>query len=162
MGFVPNLLATCAESPALLEGLLALEECLSRGTLSPAEREIVMLTVSLENGCSYCVAGHSSTARRLRASESVLEALRNASPIPDPKVAALVRFVRRVTRNRGHLPVAEIRTFLMSGFTRAQMLESLGLVALKTGHNYVHAVTGPPLDPVLEAHRCEGLRVPLV
>src|SRR3989449_3672824 len=41
LGSVPNLFATFAESPAVLEGYLALSGSLDKGALSPTERQLV-------------------------------------------------------------------------------------------------------------------------
>src|SRR5207302_8714199 len=54
LGFIPNLYATFAESPALLEGALALDAGLDQGALSGVERQLVKIAVSTENGCTYC------------------------------------------------------------------------------------------------------------
>src|SRR5205807_4857210 len=45
LGFVPNLFATFAESPAVLEGYLALSGSLDKGALSPTERQLVEIAV---------------------------------------------------------------------------------------------------------------------
>lgn len=161
VGFVPNLVATFAESPALLEGLIALEAGLAGGTLRPVEQQIVMLVVSLENGCAYCAASHSLTAGKLHASREIINALRDASPVDDARMCALIRFVRLVVRNRGYIPEADVRAFLATGYTKGQALEVIGHVALKTAHNYVHALAQPPLDAAFESQRWEAIRVPL-
>ena len=46
LGFVPNLYATLAESPAVLEGYVALSGSLDKGALSPTERQLVEIAVS--------------------------------------------------------------------------------------------------------------------
>src|SRR3989442_10473894 len=45
-GFVPTLYAPFAESPAVLEGYLALSGSLDKGALSPTERQLVEIAVS--------------------------------------------------------------------------------------------------------------------
>ena len=67
LGFVPNLYATFAESPAVLEGYLALSGSLDKGALSPVERQLVEIAVSTENRCAYCVAAHSTIAGMFKA-----------------------------------------------------------------------------------------------
>jgi AhpD family alkylhydroperoxidase len=55
--------AVMANSPGLLEtyatGYAAFREA---SGFTPAEQEVVLLTVSHENGCEYCVAAHSFLA----------------------------------------------------------------------------------------------------
>ena len=67
LGFVPNLFATFAESPAMLEGYLALSGSLDKGALSATERQLVEIAVSTENRCAYCVAAHSTIAGMFKA-----------------------------------------------------------------------------------------------
>ena len=58
--FIPNLFGVFANSPTMLEGYLGLEKVFSAGTLSPVERQIVLLSASVENRCDYCIAAHST------------------------------------------------------------------------------------------------------
>jgi len=54
--FIPNLYATMAEAPALLEGYLALAKIFDTSDLNAAERQIVLMTNNRLNGCTYCMA----------------------------------------------------------------------------------------------------------
>ena len=64
-GFVPNLFAVFAESPAALQGALAMAEAFSKSTLSPAQQQLVALAVSEANDCQFCVAAHSTIAKHM-------------------------------------------------------------------------------------------------
>ncbi len=61
-GFVPNLIGMLAESPAALAGYVALGEKFDQSSFSPVERQVVLLSVSYENGCDYCMAAHTVIA----------------------------------------------------------------------------------------------------
>src|SRR5207245_9895003 len=82
-GFVPNLYATFAESPAVLEGYLALSGSLDKGALSPTERQLVEIAVSTENHCTYCVAAHSTSAHMLRARPDAVPGVGPGGPAED-------------------------------------------------------------------------------
>src|SRR5215472_6831156 len=62
IGFIPNLAATIAESPAALSGFVALQTAVRSGRLSALEREVVGVTVSLHNRSPYSMAAHSTFA----------------------------------------------------------------------------------------------------
>ncbi len=156
LGFVPNLYATFAESPALLEGALALDAGLDKGTLSAVERQLVKIAVSTENACSYCVAAHSTIAGMLRASPEVVAAVRTGAPVADGRTDALIRFTRAVVRSKGLVGEAETAGFLAEGYTRAQLLEVVGHVAAKTLANYVHALTQAPLDAAFQPQQWDA------
>ena len=46
LGFIPNLFAVQAEAPALLEGYQTLSAIFARSSLTPTEREVVLLIAS--------------------------------------------------------------------------------------------------------------------
>lgn len=146
LGFIPNLFATFAESPTLLSGYLALDGAFTKGTLSAVERQIVLIAVSAENDCEYCVAAHSTVAGMLRAPEGTVRAVREGTATNDARIDALVTFVRTVVRTRGNVPDGTVETFLDHGFTKDQLGEVLVGVGLKTISNYFNALAGTPLD----------------
>src|SRR5215471_8896552 len=56
-GGIPNMYAGMANVPALLDSYLyAYQLFRKESTLSPAEQELVFLTISRVNACTYCVA----------------------------------------------------------------------------------------------------------
>lgn len=146
MGFVPNLYATFAESPAVLQGVLALEASLDKGALTRIQRELVKIAVSTENACSYCVAVHSTLAEMRGARAEIVAAVRSGGPVPDPMVDALVTFTRAVVRHKGFVIHQGISAFLAAGFTKAQVMEVAGHIGLMTFHDHVHAMSQAPLD----------------
>src|SRR3989475_12640380 len=121
-GFVPNLYATFAESPAVLEGYLALSGSLDKGALSPTERQLVEIAVSTENHCTYCVAAHSTIARMLKARPEVVAAGRTGAPVGDAKIDVLVTFTRAVVRNKGFVPETAGAAVLAGGYSKAALL----------------------------------------
>ena len=150
-GFVPNLFGVFAESPAALRGGRAIYEAFSASSLSRAEQQIVMLAASEANDCEYCVAAHTSLARRLRVDSAMLDAVRGRAPLANPKLDALATFTRRVVEQRGRLADAEVAAFLDAGYTRAQVLEVLLGVGMKTFNNYVDHIAHTPLNEQFKA-----------
>jgi len=101
LGFVPNLYATMAAAPALLEGYTMLSGVFDKSTLSPTERQIVLLTTSFENDCDYCMAAHTAIAGMQKVPDDIVQALRDGTPIADGKLEALRTFTRRLVQARG-------------------------------------------------------------
>ena len=62
VGLIPNLAATMAESPALLNGFLALRELYAKTGFSAGEVQVLSLTAAYENDCAWCVAFHTAMA----------------------------------------------------------------------------------------------------
>jgi len=150
-GFVPNLFGAFAESPAALRGALAIYEACSTSSLSPADQQFVMLAVSEANDCEYCVAAHSTLAKRMAKMDATLvDAVRRRAPLADVKINALVTFTRKVVEQRGILAEAEV-AFLDAGYTRAQVIEVLLGVGMKTFNNYVDHIAHTPLNDQFKA-----------
>jgi uncharacterized peroxidase-related enzyme len=152
--FIPNLYATFANSPVLLEGYLALESTFEKASLSPVERNVVLLAASVENICKYCTAAHSTVLKAfLRVPAEVVSAVRSNRPVTDPKLNALVALTKEIVSARGHLRAQTIENFLAAGYRKNQILEVLIGVALKTMSNYLDHISPSELD---QAFRSEG------
>lgn len=147
-GFVPTLHATLAESPVALEAYTSLYALIgSRSTLTPIEQQVAYQAVNVLHGCEYCTAGHTYLSRSVKMPEDVIAALREGRPITsDARLQALRTFVEAVVRERGMAGEAAIDAFIGAGFTRAQLLDVVAIVATKTISNYTNHLTHTPLE----------------
>lgn len=152
-GFLPNLLSVMAEAPALLKGYRALNGIFDETSFSPAERQIVMLTTSYENGCEYCVAAHSVIAGMQKVPGDVVQAIRDGKPIADRKLEALRRFTAAIVKSRGWPSDADTRAFHEAGYTKAQVLEVVLGVGMKLLSNYTNHIADTPLDQAFASAR---------
>jgi uncharacterized peroxidase-related enzyme len=158
-GFVPNLFGVFAESPAALGGALAIFEAFSKSSLSAAQQQLVMIAASEANDCGYCVAAHSTIAKRVvKMDPALVEAARRREPLADAKLDALVRFTRQVVEQRGTLPDADVAAFLDAGYTRAQVVEVLLGGGMKTFNNYVDHIAHTPLNDQFKAEAWQPKR----
>lgn len=155
LGMIPNLAAAMAESPALLEGFLALRKLFYSGSFSPAEVQLIALANAYESSCRYCMALHTAVALQEGAAEASVEALRRGDAPDEPRLAALVAFSRQLIRRRGDVTVADLDAFLVAGYTRAQALEVVLGVAVSVLPNYAHHLTGCPIDDAFAEHLWE-------
>ena len=99
--FVPNLLGNMAAAPALLEGYMTLAGIFEKTDLSETERQIILMTNNRLNGCTYCMAAHTTISQMSKVPADVIEALRNGTPIADAKLEALRTFAAIVNEKRG-------------------------------------------------------------
>jgi uncharacterized peroxidase-related enzyme len=150
-GFVPNLAATMAESPAMLEGFVSLQSLFASSSLSGVEREVIAMTVAFDNQCAYCMAAHSTAARRHGASEDVLRAVRAGGLPADARLAALSSLTHQLVRKRGQISAEDISAFLEAGFTQSQLLELLIGVSMTTLASYMYHIAQTPPDPAFQA-----------
>lgn len=155
LGFVPNLYAGLANAPAALEGYLAVSACFDKSSLTPTERQVVLLATSVANGCEFCVAAHSMIAKAMvGVPAEVVTKLREHKEPEDPKLAALTAFTRAVVEERGWVADHPAFTrFLEAGYSPAQALEVVLGVTQKTLSNYANHLLATPLNPAFESER---------
>ncbi len=147
-GFVPNLAAVFAEAPGTMKGLLGLLGAYDSDDigLTQAERQVVMLAVSVKNRCEYCTAAHSMLASMNGLSADDIENLQESAPLDDSKLEALRRFAETLTDKRGWADDSDIDTFLAAGYTKANVLDVILGVTVKTLTNYANHVAKPPVN----------------
>ncbi|MGB5105367.1 MAG: carboxymuconolactone decarboxylase family protein [Candidatus Zixiibacteriota bacterium] len=152
LGFVPNLYGMLSNNPETLNSYLLLSKALESSGLSAIEQQVVLLTVSIENGCEYCVAAHSAIAGMMKIPESVVLALRNKQPLEDPKLEALRSFTAAVVQQRGLMNEDQLSRFLSVGYDGGTVLGVITAVALKTISNYANHIAKTPLDDAFKPH----------
>ena len=135
-GFIPNLAAYVAESPQALDAVLHLVSAYDNVSLNAQEQQIVLLTVSALNGCSFCRTVHTGMGRMAELDSETLKATIAMEPLRDPKLNALRNFTRCVVEERGWVKEGEVQQFLNAGYTKAQVFEVVMGVALKIFTNY--------------------------
>ncbi|MFZ3175130.1 MAG: carboxymuconolactone decarboxylase family protein [Thiobacillus sp.] len=148
LGFVPNMYGVMANSPGLFDTYVhGYEHFRALSGFTPAEQEVVLLAVSRENGCTYCVAAHSFIADKMSGvPEAVTNAIRDGQPIPDARLAALHDFTRTMVIKRGLPDKAEVEAFLGAGYSERQILEIVLAIAVKTLSNYANHLFHTPVD----------------
>ncbi|NDW43867.1 peroxidase-related enzyme [Ruegeria sp. PrR005] len=73
VGFVPNVFLTLAHRPDELRAFMAYHDALmeKESGLSKAEREMIVVATSNDNGCQYCVVAHGAILR-IRAKNALI------------------------------------------------------------------------------------------
>lgn len=152
-GFLPNHPKILAESPAALRAYRVLGEILGQMTFTPIERQVLLVAISVEHRCDYCVSAHTTLLRMAQGSDQVVHGLRARASTGDARLDALIRFTRIMIEKRGWAEDAEVQAFLDAGFTREQVFEVITAISLKTLTNYANHLAGTPLDDAFAADR---------
>ena len=150
-GFLPNLIGAMATAPALAKGYATLAGIFGETSLSATEQQIVLLTASYENECTYCMAAHSTVAQMQKVPGDVVEAVRSGAPIADDKLRALQSLTREIVAQRGWPSEETVKSFFNAGYGQQQLLEVILGVGLKTLSNYTNHTTQHPLDNAFQA-----------
>ena len=152
VGFLPNLAACMADSPAMISGFTALRSAYALSTLSPLERELVLLAAAQAYANVYGVAVHSTMASRMGASSEVVEAVRSGVSVPDARVDALVRLAK--SGARGVPPsINDLEIASTLGVRNREVLDIMtGTVIGKLAAAMFTLAPDTPLDPPFQAH----------
>jgi len=144
--FIPNLMGIMANSPSVLKGYLTLNKLFEETSFSPLENNVVLLTVSVANGCDYCIAAHSMAAKMQKVSDDVISSIRDDKPLSDMRSEALRLMTREVVNSRGWPNEEIVKQFYDAGFSHAQALEVILGVAMKTLSNYINHLADTSVD----------------
>src|ERR1700755_2674537 len=145
IGFTPNMTATFALSPIAFYSWATLLGSLSKA-LDVKTRDSIGLAVSAVNGCNYYLKVHSFTAEhmaKLPADEIILARKGHAT---DPKRDAAVQFARKVIDTRGKDGDADLKAVRDAGYTDANVMEIIALVAQYSLTNFFNNVFDPEKD----------------
>lgn len=146
IGRVPNAFLTMANSPAALEGYLAMSGALAGGTLSPATRERIAIAIAQVNGCGYCLSAHSFFGKNgAKLDDAEISANRKGYS-NDHFADAAVHFAVKIAEERGAVSEADVSKLLAAGYTEAQLVEIVQHVALNSFTNYFNEVFQTEID----------------
>jgi len=145
IGFTPNMMSMFAHSPIAFNAWATLLRSMSK-VLDVKTRDSIGLTVSEVNGCNYCLTVHSFTAEhlaKLSPDDIILARMGHAS---DPTRDAAVQFARKVIVSRGKVSHHDVQAVRDAGYTDANIMEIVALVAMYSLTNFFNNVFDPERD----------------
>ena len=130
-GNVPNLFRVAAHRPPIVETLFAhLQAVTGPGTVSTRLKELLAMRVSHINDCGYCVASHTTIARKLGASDADVAAVaRGDFGGFEAGWQAALRWADAVTPTRGDAS-DELFADLASHWDAPQIVEITAVITL--------------------------------
>lgn len=151
-GMIPNIAATMATSPILINSLVGLFGNVHGGSFTEAQVQVVLLTDAVTNACNWAVAFHTALALKEGIDPADVQAIRDGRPPRDGKLAALSTLARTMIEKRGRLSDQDVDRFLAAGFGKDHLLEVIAAVAASTITNYTGSITNPVVEAPFQAH----------
>ena len=151
-GMIPNLAATMATSPVLIQSFIGIFDKVHGGNFTEPQVQTVLLTDAVTNASAWAVALHTALGLQAGLDPADVEAMRAGRSPSDKKLGALSTLARTLIEKRGRLDDQEIESFLAAGFGKDLLLEVITVVAASTITNYTGNVTNPPLEAMLQQH----------
>lgn len=155
-GRVPNLAATMAGSPALVNTFVAAFGQFGGASLSGGERQVLLLANAVANNSSWPVAFHSTMALKEGVDPGDVKAIRERRLPAEPRLAALSNVARRLIETRGHLEDVDVKAFTAAGFGAAQLFEVITGLAISTMASYTSNIARPELEEPFQAQAWRG------
>lgn len=141
-GSLPPAVARMSGSAQLLTAFLTASSQFEGSSLTPLQRETLIMTVAVRNGCHVCIEMHTAALRRLRAEPALIDALRAGTPATDPELAALQHFTHQVIDSAGAVTDEQLAGFVDAGFENRQALDVVLGVGTYTLSTFANRMTG--------------------
>ena len=145
LGSVPNIFKTMAHSPAILQFYFSGSDALGQTSLSAALREQIALVVAGQNACDYCASAHTQIAKGQGVSEDETQ-MNLKGDASDPKVKAALDFSAKLVRDKAHISETDLKALTDAGWSEAQALEIVTVVAFNIFTNYFNHVADTDVD----------------
>jgi alkylhydroperoxidase family enzyme len=142
LGFVPNLAATIAGSPTLLQAFDGLRRAVGDDSFEPRLRETAGVAVGVAVDNAYGVAFHSTVLGRLGVGEDDIEAMRQGSEPAGATPAAAYAFARALVLDRGAVDPRVVRRALAAGLTPPDLLQLVAECAFASLVGFVDNLAG--------------------
>lgn len=120
-GFVPNVFITLAHRPAEFRAFFAYHDALmvkETGSLTKADREMIVTATSAKNQCLYCVVAHGALLRIYAKQPLVADqvAVNHLKADITPRQKAMLDFAIKVCLNSQEVDDADYATLRSHGF----------------------------------------------
>jgi uncharacterized peroxidase-related enzyme len=133
-GFVPNVLLALARRPDEFRAFFAYHDALMEkpGTLSKAEREMIVVATSGLNQCQYCVVAHGAILR-IRAKNPLIAdqvAINHRKADLEPRQKAMLDFALKVAERSHAIDDADYEELKSHGFSDDDAWDIAAIAAL--------------------------------
>ena len=147
IGYIRNQQRVLSHKPGVLTALTALGDAVVRdpaGELSPRERELIALVVSVENRCEACVFGHAAALRGHSGNAEWVATIevnyRRAGLVPRER--ALADFALKVTRAPAEVEPEDLQALRDAGIGEVGIIEAAAVAAYFNLSNRLNSALG--------------------
>jgi len=150
-GTVPNLFAETNRYTGMPGAVyVAADAALMEGTLSPAEQQVVLLTMARYHDSRYDAVVHARMALDAGVSPQAIDALLAGEALSDDRMQALVEATRRSCEKRGWLDSETLQALKARGVGRGALYEIFAFIGLKTFTAFTAHLAAPETDGPLK------------
>lgn len=140
-----NLFKGLATNPGVLGAYIDFHRGIKAGAIGPLEHEFIALLVGESNGCAYCLAAHTRSAKRLGLRDEDIANVRRGIG-RSAKEQAFIDFTRALVDQRGRVSNDQLENFRAAGYDDAAVIEVIAGIADNTFTNYFNHVNETEID----------------
>ncbi|MDE0344161.1 MAG: peroxidase-related enzyme [Boseongicola sp.] len=133
VGFVPNVFLVLAHRPDEFRAFMAYHEALMEreSGLTQAEREMIVVATSSDNGCQYCVIAHGAILRIRAKSPTIADqvAVNHRKADITSRQKAMLDFALKVSNDSCTICDADFEALKEHGFTDEDIWDIAGISA---------------------------------
>lgn len=145
LGTIPNLHATLAHSPAVLESYTTQAGILAKGLLEGRLREQIALAVAGSNGCNYCASAHTLLGAKAGLDRQELSCNLSGSS-NDARTEVVLDFVNNIVASRGQITAEDLAAVREAGYSEGEIVEMIAHVGMNIFTNYFNLIAGTEID----------------
>jgi uncharacterized peroxidase-related enzyme len=152
-GFVPNVYLLLARRPAEFRAFFAYHDALmgdrDGSTLTKADREMVITSISGANHCTYCVVAHGALLRIYAKNPLLADQVETNYRTADltPRQRAMLDFAHQVNRRSDQVGDADFEALEQHGFDAEDAWDIAAITALFGLSNRIASVTSLMPNP---------------
>lgn len=152
MGFVPNVFLGLGRRPAELRAFFAYHDALmlrEPSNLTPADREMIITTISGANNCLYCVVAHGAILRVYEKNPRIADqvATNHRKAEITPRQRAMLDFAMKVNTRADEVEDADFEALVPFGFDDDDAWDIASITGLFGLSNRLANISGMQPNP---------------
>lgn len=145
----PNFITVQGHSEASSRGIWELLKSVLLGGLLPRwKKELVIVAISRERECQYCIAAHTACCTMLGVNAEFM--VRDVVRIPDPVLRDTIQFAMKSARSPQALTDADFVTLRDRGLSQSEIVELISVSALAVYLNIMADATAVEPDEMIK------------
>jgi len=148
--FIPNFFHVWGNALESLQGIFpAMKHILMAGSLDRKLKEMIILAISSNNNCDYCMATHQSFCTMMGVSEETITTLKTTYQLPESsseKDQAAVKFAVQLSLDSKSGTPENIAELHALGFAKEDIFEIIAMSGMSVFYNHLANATQINID----------------
>ena len=144
-----NAITAMADQPDILKGMWGITKgVVVRGSLPPTVKQMIAMTIAMQNNCRYCTVGHTRALEAMGVPTEVIKSCASdpgLAHVPPPQ-RAIIKFALKTVRNPQSVSDEDFQALREFGMSQGEIMEVIMMAAWSNLLNTWTDVSGVPVD----------------